>query len=937
MAGTAIEVVNARTHNLKGVSCRVPHGQVTVITGPSGAGKSSLAFDTIYAEGQRRFVESMSTYTRQFLEQMERAEVDDLRNVLPAVAIEARNAVRNARATVGTMTEVNDVMRLIFANLGEVVCPNGHPLARRGGAEEAARELAGGNLGERFDVLARVSRPPRGANVALNELVRQGFARRLDEVAGRTERLEPGTAWDERWQPLVLVLGRFQAATSTVERLATTLDEALRLGRGRGEAVGETGRRFFIGAEPVCGECGEAVRRPVPALFSFNSPLGACSQCQGFGRIVGIDPERVIPDPRKSLRERPIAAWNTPAYADLYDEFFRACRRRRVPLDVPWNQLSEDVQRWVWSGKGKFVNLDSFFGWLEARLYRVHLRVLLARYRSYTRCPACGGARLRPEALAVRVAGLHFAELSAKSVEHLAAWFRERGWDGAQRELAGHLVAELQQRLDVLERVGLGYLSLDRQARTLSGGEAQRIHLASALGSGLTSTLYVLDEPTVGLHPRDSERLLALLRDLARRGNTVLVVEHDRTLVRGADHVIDLGPKAGEAGGRLVAEGTPAQVLANPLSLTARYLRDRPATEARLHLARFRREHAKGHRATRISETTSVTIRGARANNLRGFDVAFPTGALVAVTGVSGSGKSTLIENVLYANYQRRHGAVAADPGECDGLEGVEALADVMLVDQQPLGRSSRSNPVTYIKAYDEIRKLFAASPLARSTGITAAHFSFNLERGRCSTCEGTGIVEVDMQFMAPVTVRCDGCQGRRFKPEVLAARVNGRTIAETLELTVDEALAEFSEQKALCRRLGALTQAGLGYLRLGQPTATLSGGEAQRLKLASFLDRPRKAGPVLFLFDEPTTGLHASDVDLLHDTLRRLLEAGHSVLVVEHSLELISRCDWIVDLGPGGGDQGGELLFSGPVETFLKSAQSPTAEVLRDYMRWAG
>jgi excinuclease ABC subunit A len=937
MAGTAIEVVNARTHNLKGVSCRVPHGRVTVITGPSGAGKSSLAFDTIYAEGQRRFVESMSTYTRQFLEQMERAEVDDLRNVQPAVAIEARNAVRNARATVGTMTEANDVMRLIFANLGEVVCPNGHGAARRGGAEEAARELAAGVLGERFDVLARLERPARGADTALGALIRQGFARRLAGGEGPAVRMEPGTRWDESWRPLVLVLGRFHASSDALARLAATLDEALRLGRGRCEAVSAGGARRFFATEPVCGECGESVRRPVPALFSFNSPLGACAQCQGFGRIVGIDPERVIPDPGKTLRQRPIAPWNTPAYADLYDEFYRACRRRRVPLDVPWNELSEEARRWVWSGKGRFVNLDGFFGWLEARLYRVHLRVLLARYRSYTRCPACGGARLRPEALAVRIAGLSFAELAGKSVEELAAWFRQRTWNGPAHELAGHLVAQLAQRLDVLERVGLGYLTLDRQARTLSGGEAQRIHLASALGSGLTSTLYVLDEPTVGLHPRDSARLLALLRDLAQRGNTVLVVEHDRTIVRGADHVIDLGPKAGEAGGRLVAEGTPAQVLADPSSLTARYLRDRPATEARGHLARFRREHAKSHAAGAVGDGALVSIRGARANNLRGFDVAFPLGALVAVTGVSGSGKSTLIENVLYANYQRRRGTVDVDPGECDGLDGLEGVADVMLVDQQPLGRSSRSNPVTYIKAYDEIRKLYAAAPGARSAGITAAHFSFNLERGRCAACEGTGIVEVDMQFMAPVTVRCDACQGRRFKSEVLAVRALGRTIAETLELTVDEALVEFADQKALCRKLASLREAGLGYLRLGQPTATLSGGEAQRLKLASFLDRPRREGPVLFLFDEPTTGLHASDVDLLYRTLRRLLDAGHGVVVVEHSLELISRCDWIVDLGPGGGDQGGELLFAGSVETFLKSAQGATAEELRGYTRWAG
>ncbi|HEY6321746.1 MAG TPA: ATP-binding cassette domain-containing protein, partial [Thermoanaerobaculia bacterium] len=630
-----------------------------------------------------------------------------------------------------------------------------------------------------------------------------------------------------------------------------------------------------------------------------------------------------------------IAPWNTPAYEELYDELLAAARRRGIPVEAPWAELPAAAREWVWSGRGRFVNLDDFFAWLEQRTYKVHVRVLLARYRSYTPCPECGGARLRPEALAVRLDGETLPSLSEKSIEQLRAWLASRRWTARQREVAGHLLEEVAERVEVLHRVGLDYLNLNRQARTLSGGETQRIHLAAALGSGLTTTLYVLDEPTIGLHPQDSGRLLSLLRDLAKRGNTVLVVEHDRTLIRGADHVIDLGPAAGERGGFVVAEGPIQTILANEDSLTGRYLRQRPRTPARQHVARFRREQGWDSLDAELEALPRVTIRGARAHNLRGIDVELPLGTLVAVTGVSGSGKSTLIENVLYGTYQRSRGVVDVEPGECDALTGLEGLADVTLVDQRPLGRSSRSNPITYIKAYDEIRKLFAAAPEARLRRIDAAHFSFNVERGRCPACQGTGLTEVDMQFMAPVTVACETCQGHRFRPEVLAVRCRGRNIAEVLELTVEQALEVFADQRRLCRRLRLLADVGLGYLRLGQSTSTLSGGEAQRLKLASFLDRPASEGRRLFLFDEPTTGLHLADIDVLYHTLRRLVQRGDGVVVVEHSPDLIARCDWIVDLGPGGGIHGGELLYCGPLEPFLDHAASPTADELRDHLRW--
>jgi len=962
----AIRVERARTHNLKAINCSVPHGAVTVITGPSGAGKSSLAFDTIFAEGQRRFVESMSTYARQFLDQMERPPVDAIDNILPAVALEARNAVRNARSTVGTITEIHDVLRLLFTHLGEVACPHGHGLARAFTPEEAALDLASGAAGDPFLLVARVPRPPRHADDALGELIRQGFNRRLGKSpegpslpaaggqgfnrrlgaggaaavpAGAREdvvRMEPGERWPAARDPLPLVLGRFPAHAEAGARVLATIEEGYRLAGGRVEAhpAGSDRVRTYS-RDLACPECGEGVRRPTPPLFSFNSPLGACPACQGFGRVIGIDRERVIPDPRRSLAQHPIAPWNTPAYEELYDELLSAARRRRIPIDLPWAELPPAARQWVWSGDGRFVNLGDFFAWLEQRTYKVHVRVLLARYRSYTPCPECGGSRLRPEALAVRLDGRTLPDLSELSIEQLRAWLAERRWTARQREVAGHLLEEAAERVEVLHRVGLDYLTLNRQARTLSGGETQRIHLAAALGSGLTSTLYVLDEPTIGLHPQDSGRLLSLLRDLAARGNTVLVVEHDRTLIRGADHVIDLGPAAGERGGFVVAEGPIAAILASEDSLTGRYLRQRPRTPARQHVARFRREQGWDSLDAELEALPRVTIRGARAHNLRGIDVELPLGALVAVTGVSGSGKSTLVENVLYGTYQRSRGVVDVEPGECDALLGLSGLADVTLVDQRPLGRSSRSNPITYIKAYDEIRKLFAATPEARVRRIDAAHFSFNVERGRCPACQGTGLTEVDMQFMAPVTVACETCQGHRFRPEVLAVRCRGRNIAEVLELTVEQALAVFADQKRLCRRLRLLADVGLGYLRLGQSTSTLSGGEAQRLKLASFLDRPAALGRRLFVFDEPTTGLHLADIDVLYHTLRRLVQRGDGVVVVEHSPDLIARCDWIVDLGPGGGVHGGELLYCGPLEPFLDRAASPTADELRRHLRW--
>jgi excinuclease ABC subunit A len=925
----AIEIRNARTHNLKGVDCSIPHGQITVVTGLSGAGKSSLAFDTIFAEGQRRFVESMSTYARQFLDQMERPPVDEMENVLPAVALEARNSVRNARATVGTLSEVTDVLRLLFAHVGEVRCPDDGEVARRLAPEEMAQQLIAGEVGDTYLVIASVPRPEQRADEALRELTRQGFRRFLEN--GEVVQVTSRDRWPRRIDPLPLVLGRFRSGQGSSARVQAIIEEGLSLGAGRVEAHGPEGVRHF-NSGLSCSHCGREFQVPVPALFSFNSPLGACPRCQGFGRVIGVDRRRVIPDGSLTLGQRPIAPWNTPAYSDLYDRLEEACEERGVDLDTPWDDLPGAVREWVWGGDGEFVSLEEFFRWLEKRSYKVHVRVLLARYRSYDQCPDCGGGRLRPEASSVRVLERTLPELSSLSVEEFRDWFSDAQWSDEERAKVGSLLEELEERVSVLDRVGLGYLTLDRQARTLSGGETQRVNLAAALGSGLTSTLYVLDEPTIGLHPSDSERLMALLRSLARRGNTVLVVEHDRALIEGSDHIIDLGPAAGDKGGQVLVEGSLSEVLKSEESLTASYLRAKPRTAARDHLARFRREQGRRSLREELEGREQFSVIGASAHNLRGLTVNFPQGALVAVTGVSGSGKSTLVENVLYGNLQQSRGVGGVDPGECVGLEGFQDLGGVLFVGQQPLGKSRRSNPVTYIKAYDQIRKLFAATPLARAQGITPGHFSFNVGKGRCPVCKGSGAVEVDMQFMSTASIVCDECSGRRFRPRVLGIRFCGLNIAETLDLTVSAAIRRFVGHKKLQRRLKYLVDAGLGYLRLGQSTATLSGGECQRLKLASFLS-DRLPAPHLLLFDEPTTGLHMADIELLCGTLRRLVKAGHSVVVVEHSPDLIARADWVVDLGPGGGARGGDLLYSGPLESFVEAADGPTARELRRHL----
>ncbi len=926
-AASSIRVEGARTHNLKGIRVRVPHGALTVVTGVSGSGKSSLAFDTLYAEGQRRYVESMSTYARQFLERMQRPDVDLVEGVPPAIAIEQRNGVRNARSTVATATEVADYLRLLFAKVGEVRCPGcGGRVARDSAADGAAKVIARA-AGRRAHVVARVAGKHGDLGQRLVELRKAGWMRLfLDGKAIDCDAIDPDEL--RRMRALPVVTDRLAVAEEARARLCTAIEAAFALAAGRAE--------IWLEGEPEplrldegyrCANCGRDLAPPEPRLFSYNSPLGACAACQGFGRLIGVAWDKVIPDGRKTLREGAIAVFQTPANRECQDDLERCAKRMKVRLDVPWSELTDEERLLVRDGegenawkRGRWYGVAGFFKWLESKKYKMHVRVLLARYRGYDPCAACGGTRLREEARAVLVGGRSIAELEAMPVEALRRFLDELALGKQQRATAEPLLGELAARLGYLEEVGLGYLTLIRQTRTLSGGEAQRIALAAALGAQLTGTLYVLDEPSVGLHPRDSARLLAVLRKLTERGNTVVIVEHDPDIIRAADHVVDLGPGAGAAGGRVVFEGS-----------FARLLEDRASATAEL----YRRRAAPLPRPAPPSDEGCVRVVAARAHNLKRVTVEIPRGALTCVTGVSGSGKSTLVEDVLYANLLRARGKAVDFVGACDAVEGADDFADVVMVDQSPLARSSRSNPATYLKAFDEIRKLLAATAEAKRLGLGAGAFSFNVAReqggGRCEACAGQGTLTLEMHFLADVTVQCDGCNGRRFGERALGVRLAGKNVSELLELTVDQAIALLADQPKLTACLQPFVDVGLGYLALGQATATLSGGESQRLKLAAHLStgRGRGGGRKLFLLDEPTTGLHAADVEVLLAALGRLRDAGHTIVVVEHNLDFIRRADHVIDLGPEGGEAGGEVVAVGPPAAVARARGSHTGRAL--------
>ncbi|MBW3670160.1 MAG: excinuclease ABC subunit UvrA [Acidobacteria bacterium] len=876
----AISVENARTHNLRNLSVEIPHRELTVITGPSGSGKSSLAFDTIYAEGQRRFVESMSTYVRQFLERMERPDVDQIDGILPALAIEQKNSVKNARSTVATATELADYMRLFMTYTGETFCPDcGVRVSRE--TPQSVADLLMERDGSRLVITAPVAFPEttKDRPKLIKQLLKGGYFRVW--IDGRVEELENFDT--SALESLQVLIDRVRIGEKTRPRLTEALEHGFLLGTGslfvwHEENDGWIPQPFHTSF--ACNRCGQEVAEPRPHLFSFNSPLGACENCQGYGRVIGVDYDKVIPNRRLRLDELPVEAWNSPGYEDCYEDMEAAAEKYNLRLDVPIEDLTRRELDILYKGKGKWYGIKGFFDWLETKKYKVHVRVKLAKYRAYDPCPDCQGTRLKKTALSVLFREKTIADIFAMNIGDARRWWEFLALSKKEEAVAGHLRREILNRLVYLDEVGLSYLTLDRQTRTLSGGEAQRINLAAALGSGLTETSYVIDEPTVGLHARDSERLLLVLRRLRDSGNTVIVVEHDPTIIRGADYLVELGPGAGTQGGRLMFAGTATPDEAQRIAEGPEPAEDPVAVPPR------------------DAKAGSVIIRGAREHNLKNIDVEIPLQALVAITGVSGSGKSTLIRDCLYNGFQRRYRGVAnVEVGDFDSLEGLDFIEDIQFIDQSPIGRSTRSNPATYVKAWDDIRKVLSSTTSAKLQGVTASMFSFNTVGGRCETCQGTGTVTIDMQFLADVQVTCDQCDGKRFREHVLKVTYNRRNVDAILEMSVDEAIKFFIDRRSIVRKLSSLRAVGLGYLRLGQSTATLSGGEAQRLKLASFLTaNPRNESARLFLFDEPTTGLHASDVRVLLATFRDLIQRGHSVVVIEHNLDMVAAADWVID-----------------------------------------
>ncbi|MDW8324777.1 MAG: excinuclease ABC subunit UvrA [Burkholderiales bacterium] len=934
-------IEGARQNNLKNLSLRLPLRRLIVVTGVSGSGKSSLAFDTLYAEGQRRYVETFSPYARQFLERQDRPQADRIDGIPPAIAIDQVNPVRTSRSTVGTMTELTDHLKLLYARAAQLYCRGcGEPVRRD--TPQSIAETLYARLGAAAPRLILTFPVPVPENFSQAEVVQwlaqQGYDRIHAREAAR----------------LHVVQDRLRLTPDNRGRLMEALEAALRVGHGRVDVhlpEGPEPALWRFSADLHCPQCDIHYRDPSPNLFSFNSPIGACDTCRGFGRVIGIDPDLVVPDPAKSLRAGAVRPWQTDSYAECQEDLLQYARRRGIPVDVPWRDLTPEQRRWVLEGEPEWVDWDTswpgvwygvrrFFEWLEGKSYKMHIRVLLSKYRSYTPCPACGGARLKPEALLWRLPlpagldlpaadrrGLNLHELCCLPIERAREVLRALALPPQLAQATELLRREILARLDYLTEVGLGYLTLDRQSRTLSGGEVQRINLTTALGTSLTNTLFVLDEPSIGLHPRDIDRIVAILKRLKAAGNSLVVVEHDPQVMRAADLILDMGPGAGEHGGEVVFFGPPDELVRHPRSLTGFYL----AGERQV-------SREPPHPPT--PDTPWLRLKGARANNLKNIEVAFPLRRLTCVTGVSGSGKSTLIQDVLYPALLRQLGEPAEAPGEYDALEGWERLEHAVLVDQAPIGKSARANPASYVGAWEPIRKRFAAEPMSRARGYNAGTFSFNSGDGRCPTCQGAGFEHVEMQFLSDVYLRCPDCDGKRFRPEVLEVEWTGadgvgRNIWQVLELTVQEALAVFAAHKEVTRALEPLAAVGLGYLRLGQPVPTLSGGEAQRLKLARHLAETGagRAGPTLFLFDEPTTGLHFEDIAKLLKALRRLIAAGHSVIVIEHNLDVIAAADWIIDLGPEGGDGGGRVVCAGTQAALMDCAASHTGRALRDHL----
>lgn len=919
-----IRIENARSHNLRGIDCDIPLGHLTVITGPSGSGKTSLAFDTLYAEGQRRYVSSLSAYARQFLERLPRPEVDHISNLPPAIAIEQRNGVTNVRATVGSATEVLDHLRLLFARVGVTVCPTCDEVVDSGGVVATADRIAAEWEGQRIQLVAPLFGGQGRAGEVRDALVKEGFARLLSDDGAVLDLLEAAPRQKpSRERPWWLLIDRLDltAGEGVRARLVEAVSQAF--GRGHGElavrgAAGALADARSYREGRTCNRCARRFPEPSPGLFSFNNALGACPRCEGFGRIAEIDWERVIPDPNRSLAEDAIALFATRTTRGWKKWLLTACRDAGIDVAKPFHALGEDQKQIVREGDGgRFEGVRAYFDWLEGRRYKVQARVQLARNRKYEPCPECGGTRLSENARAVRIERRSLADLGGVTLAELQGWIGDLSARAVGGEAARRLLELIAARLRTIHAVGLGYVSLDRAVRTLSGGEAQRIQLATALAGSLTASLYVLDEPSVGLHAADIARLLRVLEAIRDQGNTVVVVEHALALIEAADHVIDLGPGAGRFGGTIVSAGDVAAIRATADSKTAEALRGLSAADRR--------------RRRDLSKTPRLRLSTGRVHNLRDLVVELPLRGLVVLTGVSGAGKSTLVREVLVPGLARRGGS--ADPSRPGvRVEGAEHVDAVVLVDQSPGSRSARSNPATVTKAFDGIRQRFAETREARARGYKAGYFSFNVAGGRCEACEGTGEVRIDMQFLDDLCVPCEECGGTRYRKDVLDVRIDGRSIVDVLALGIDEACEIFSDDPKIAPRLRPLARVGLGYLSLGQPLSTLSGGEFQRLRLGQAL--LEGAGRTLYVFDEPTTGLHASDTRVLLRCIDEVIDAGASVLVVEHDLDVIAQADWLIDLGPGGGPEGGRLVAEGPPEVVARCGDSLTGRLLVDGLK---
>lgn len=918
-----IDIANARVHNLKGVDIKIPRNQFVVITGVSGSGKSSLAFDTLYAEGQRRYVESLSSYARQFMGRIHKPEVDYIRGIPPAIAIEQKVNTRNPRSTVGTSTEIYEYLRLLFARIGKTYSPVSGNEVKKDSVTDVVDYLLKKAPNEKAMILA----PVKFGDDTLERLKMRGYSRiicsseviRLNEIGDITSL--------KKCNDVYLVLDRIVAKDDedNISRMADSVETAFFEGHGsctlmlmeQNGAKHNFSNRFELD--------GMTFQEPNEHFFSFNSPLGACRRCDGYGQTIGIDPDLVIPDKSLSIYEDAIACWKGEKMGEWKDQLIQNAHHFDFPIHRPFYELTDEEQQLLWTGNEFFAGLDRFFEYLEKKAYKIQYRVMLSRYRGKTTCPECKGTRLRKDAAYVKIDGKNIQDLVQMPVDRLTQFFYELKLNEYDTNVSARILQEIKSRLKFLTDVGLGYLSLNRQSSTLSGGESQRINLATSLGSSLVGSVYILDEPSIGLHPRDTKNLIGVLTSLKKLGNTVVVVEHEEEFMHHADQIIDIGPLAGTNGGEVVFQGDGKALIESKNSLTADYLTGKRSIAVP---------------STRRNGRNFLTIEGARHHNLKDINTRIQLQSLTVITGVSGSGKSSLIRNILYPALQRQYQGYSNEKGDFRQLSGDFHLhKGVEFVDQNPIGKSSRSNPVTYLKAYDEIRTLFASQQLAKQQNFKPAHFSFNVDGGRCEECQGEGIIKVEMQFMADVELICESCKGRRFKDDVLEVHYKGKSIYDVLEMTIDEAIEFFKKESKgtaakIAKKLQPLQDVGLGYVKLGQSSSTLSGGESQRVKLASFLSKDQAADSLIFIFDEPTTGLHFHDISKLLDAFNALIEHGHSIIVIEHNPEIIKSADWIVDLGPEGGEGGGELVFEGTPEELARCKKSHTARFIREKLK---